>query len=560
MPVLGCAIATYLSNLRGQYSVELPTALSDEMNDVVITCNAMTGAANRALLVTDDPVPQPNITAVPWAEKLKWRTDDDRIFVLARGGQEPDTSFRSVVRPFISNQFPGENGGECTTELLARLTVEELWRRHNFPSTGDSFDAFNRTFKWVADVLRWSFEEAGSTPSAHWSDQFLIHWADMMKYLDDTLGKLNGMPVPRHAWEIVRVAGLPVPSAIVESGNPFLNAPKELDHESYWARFARQWQEVTDKYLHTQGDVAVLLTALDAQVRGAGNTSPWRDLNWNIVPGLAPDVAAPVLGKAVFTGPPSPTLLSNQVPSYPIAPPGSWWGVTDEDLQQAISRLHQATKLEPSPSCTAFVSVLSGQPSVYLLETRSGIATQASTSKKWITQVSLSDLRVSYRARWENLTISPIQPSTGNESDAWIKPEDVALEVSPRQSEFDVVYKQVSTEAGERLAVQFDAVIHYTAARDAAINTVKGTWNPLRTLRLKAKVSYYLNGSWTPPRPIDSAMTVLIPSPFSPTLIVAKDSKVISIPGKEDSFTTTLNGGPNIFPPKIPAKDLLKRS
>src|SRR4051812_20377912 len=130
MPILGKAIAGYLSKFQGLYSVELPAELADEMNDLVSACNVVT--PNRAVLVADPPHP-PGVLAITWPELLGWRTEDDRVFAWERGSREPDTSFRSVVRPFISNRFPGITGGECALELLARLSTEQLWAERGLP-------------------------------------------------------------------------------------------------------------------------------------------------------------------------------------------------------------------------------------------------------------------------------------------------------------------------------------------------------------------------------------------------------------------------------------------
>src|SRR5208282_2466942 len=108
--------------------------------------------ANRALFVTGDNTASATIPCIRWEQLLGWRTSDDRIFVWCRGVREPDTSFRSVVRPFISNRFPGANGGECTRELLVRLCISELWRRRGMQSLGDAFDAFLETALWVSGV------------------------------------------------------------------------------------------------------------------------------------------------------------------------------------------------------------------------------------------------------------------------------------------------------------------------------------------------------------------------------------------------------------------------
>ncbi len=540
MPVLGHAIASYLSGLKGQYSVELPSSLVDEMEDVVSECNKRANTGNHALLVTYEPSPVASNTTISWGELLKWRTDDDRIFVWARGIREPDTSFRSVVRPFISSHFPGDNGGECTIELLAQLSVEELWRRRNLPFDGDSFRAFYETFKWIADVLLYSFEQVGSTPEMHWSDQFLLHWSEVLKYLDQGLANMGIAPVARHAWEIVRAAGLPVPSVIAGSGNPFIEPPKDLEGK-HWDKFAKDWQKTVDEFLRTEGNVAVFLTALDAQVPGAGNVSPWRGLGWHTISNLPEDVASPILGKAVFTAPSSPSILSPGVPNYIAAPVPSWWGVTDRDIQKAVGQLHGAIELRPSANCNALVPAFPQVANSYLLETQNGIVTSTSTQRKWSAQVTFADLQVEYRGKWEKLTVSPVRPANAQESDAWINPDDVSLDF--KSSALTTTRKTVFGAPGFRLAIPFDLAISYTAAIDTSTGNASGSWNPLHTLRLKARVSYYMNGAWTRSQPFGSMATVIVPSPFSPSIMIAVGNKILPSPDKEDTFNADLSAG-----------------
>src|SRR6266852_4006459 len=126
VPVLGDAIASHLSKLEGLYSVELPAFLESDILAFVRSCNVTT--PTRAILVSEKTYPS-DIPTTPWAEVLKWRTDDDRNFIWARGSREPDSSFRSAVKPFISRRFPGDLGCECTLDLLAEISVGELWKR-----------------------------------------------------------------------------------------------------------------------------------------------------------------------------------------------------------------------------------------------------------------------------------------------------------------------------------------------------------------------------------------------------------------------------------------------
>jgi len=151
MGLVGRAIAAHLATLKGLYSVELPLALEAEMFDLVASCNAV--AAARAVLVGERTTVPGGVVQVSWPDVLGWRTSDDRVFVWRRSERDPDTSFRDVVRPFISARFPGTGGGECSTDLLSGLCVNELWRGLSLPPGGPAFEAFKDTASWLAELL-----------------------------------------------------------------------------------------------------------------------------------------------------------------------------------------------------------------------------------------------------------------------------------------------------------------------------------------------------------------------------------------------------------------------
>ena len=157
MGILGTSIGRYLKEMNGLYSVELPTKLRPEILDLVNVCNADT--STRALFVVGDEETLQFDHQVRWSEMLGWRTNDDRIFVWERGNKEPDTSFTSAVKPFISSRFPGSPTGECSLELLARLTVQQLFINHSLATSGETFKAFQDTASWVIGVLKNSFEK-----------------------------------------------------------------------------------------------------------------------------------------------------------------------------------------------------------------------------------------------------------------------------------------------------------------------------------------------------------------------------------------------------------------
>ena len=250
MPVLGHAVARYLASLRGLYSVELPESLAAEM--VALVQQANVNATNRAFLVSSAAaLPGMALATIGWRQLLAWRTDEDRVFVWQRGLHEPDSSFQSVVRSFISRRFPGTGGGECSLPLLVRACVRELWERRGWLPTGDSYEGFLATTTWVADLLSTLFERAGNTPGVHWSDRFLVHFASMLDTLDAGLATFDsgsGVLAPRHAWEVVRLSGLPLPAALVGVANPFLKAPEPFPPTEV-KRVTELWEDITQSFL-----------------------------------------------------------------------------------------------------------------------------------------------------------------------------------------------------------------------------------------------------------------------------------------------------------------------
>src|SRR6266566_5370229 len=401
--VLGDAIASHLSKLEGLYSVELPASLESEILGFVRSCNST--KLTRAILVTDKTYPN-DIPTTPWAEVLKWRTDDDRNFIWARGSREPDSSFRSAVKPFISSRFPGDLGCECTLDLLAEISVRELWKRQGRQAIGDAFEAFHRTTQWVAGVLSHSFEQAGSDLNIHWSDKFLVHWAKLLELLAGGIAKFGQILEPRHAWEIIRVAGLLVPDQFVQETNAFWAAPGLLP-EREWPRIANKWQQIADEFLQADGRIAVLLTSLDAKVPGARKISSWRGLSWDLLESLPADATAPERGMMIFSAPPSPTMLTVQFPQYPVAPVPSWWGVTDLDLEEAAQAVRNAVSFQPDSSCAALVPVFQSPSAEYWwLDVGNDMPNYSTTARKWNARSTVRDIRLIYRENWRNLFVS----------------------------------------------------------------------------------------------------------------------------------------------------------
>lgn len=535
MPILGQAIARHLIGLQGLYSVELPEQILVEARELVQRAN--TQQPNRALFVTDDPSAAGGATSIRWRDLLGWRTEDDRIFVWKRGVREPDTSFRSVVRPFISNRFPGANGGECSSDLLVELSIRELWLKHSLPPVGDSYDAFIRTGRWVTGVLQLCFEEAGSQPGKHWSDRFISHWARMLDALDSSWAAFTAPIDPRHAWELVRLSGLPLPSAIA-NGNPFLGPPSELK-EQEWPKLAALWTDVVRSVILPEGAIAAFLTALDSVTLGAAGITPWRHLDWRTVAALPADTPAATVGFTVFASPSSPSLLSLTAPSYPVAPVPSWWGVSTNELDEALHHLREQTSLLPDSASTALLRLLPTDPTPYILNTRfSGAVSYAHTAKKWRARVAVPNVRLRYKEDWQHLHVSPIAPTGAVEADVWINPDAVQVEAKGA----DVETLTVNSGPGDQLLIEFGLKVEYTASCTQPTGALTGKWNPERSIRVQLRIFRYFNGDWDPGRDVNAEIDLLIPSPCAPTVLVSNDRRFEGCaPLNHDEYAANVN-------------------
>ena len=531
MGVLGQAIARYLEKLEGLYSVELPKGLSEEMQQLVQHANA--SKDNRALLVTDD-TPAPGVACVPWRDVLGWRTTDDRIFTWNRGYREPDTSFRSVVRPFISGRFPGAAGGECTLEQLVHLCICELWTRRGWHCGGEPFNAFVETGLWVTGVLTHLFESAGSEPNSHWSDRFLEHWAAMLLDLDRGLAALKSPLEARHAWEIVRISGLPLPQTLV-IGNPFLNAPDKLGQHD-WAPLASLWSDVVLSFVLPAGGIPLLLTALDRECVGPGKVSSWRGLPWDLVRPMNAESPAPMVGREVFAQPGLPSFLDPGIPLFRQAPSASWWGVTTGQLEAARGQLRGQVALTPEESCTGLLRLPAGKLTVYVLNTRAGVLTSDIKNKRWNTQVRVEDVKLRFGEHWKRLFISADAPTGAQHGDAWINNEEIDIQLGNRRAQ-----TRCTLLPREQLLITAEILVDYAARSATHADEFTGSSKTDRMLRIQLKVRRFGKDSWDPPRTVESALRLVVPSPFGPTVLVTDSSGKLSVaPNNEDPFSAAL--------------------
>jgi hypothetical protein len=271
--------------------------------------------------------------------------------------------------------------------------------------TGDSFESFLATTRWVADLLSTLFEGAGNTPGVHWSDRFLVHLSSILDNLDAGLAAFDsasGVLAPRHAWEVVRLSGLPLPAALVRDANPFLKAPEPFPPAQV-KKVTDLWEDITQSFLLREGGVPEFLLALDRESVGAVKVSPWRDLDWDRLKSLPLDAPAPVVGAAVFASPPSPTILSDTIPNTSAPDRPSWWGVTTEHLEKARSHLRKSVPLSPDNTRPGFLPLTGTTSAQFILDTRPAAVSHAHTPTKWRTRVVLTGLGLRYKEDWKAL-------------------------------------------------------------------------------------------------------------------------------------------------------------
>ena len=543
MPILGRAIGNELVQTRGLYSVELPAQLEAEMKDLVATVNAI--APQRAVLVYSGELAPPIVTVAANAI-LKWRTDDDRIFVWPRGAVEPDSSFRSVVKPYISSRFPGVEGGECTVPQLAALVLREIWRSHSWEPGGHSFEAFVETAEWVGGVLQHAFEHSSSFQS-HWSDEFLVHWAEVFA---DLAGRLNGFaiePDERHAWELVRLAGIPVPVEAAHAANPFAARPDRVESTD-WKALASLWNTVVNQHVLEAENRPVLQAALDRFFAQSGRTNSWRDLDWGRADLVVPDAVGPVAGRAVFSSPSAPSVLTEDVVVYPDLSGRAWWGVTTGDLQNALRGLEKSRSFVPTPDSTRIQRIGSGPDSIHLIKSRGSPVRHSPTPKSWRCEIEIDGLSVSYSEIWNRVHLAAAAPAKDvSEGDVWIRPDDIEL-TSGSNTRVDLVG---GTIRQNRLDLSFTLQVVYKAKRDSSTDEFAGSWNPNHNIRFKARVRDYGNGQWGSPRSVNASLRVLVPSPFAPTVMISKFGALVVGPDRSDQYTSS-QGAPEWAPEPVP--------
>lgn len=561
MGIVGRAIGRYLRERQGVFSVELPAALDGEMSSLVSICNGK--QENSAFLVLPEHeaggTTDFGCATISWSELLRWRTDDDRVFVWARDSGEPHSSFQSVVTTFIGRRFPGEPGGTCSPSLLSRLCTEEIWRELGEEPDEDShsFRAFRDTLEWVIDVVRHNYQYNGGSPKAHWSDGFFVHWSRVCDGLAGEFSraqKVDYRPEAGDAWEVFRQAGLPVPVEVTEDSriltHPPVNATK--DNRLTESGLSKQWQELVNSYVVPEGKIAVLRSALDKFCAGESEASPWSRLPFEKASEATVGTPAVEVMRPVFT--------DDSVPSYfsrgQNAPEGKetrrWWGVTLPEVLEALEQLTAEKFLSPVKGGGPLYPLDSGDNG-YLVLTHTGRVDYDHTGKRWRAFVRLEDLTVQYVEHWNLVHLRQSEPDGDSaEGVVWVRPDDVDVRVRGTGVKVTDV-SAIQAEDGRALNIRFDLEVKYQATRDDG--RAKGSWKPSCALKVRAKVREWAEGSWQVRTTEESELDLVVPNPFAPTLLV--DSGQIIVPESDDSYEYTSDGsGPQEWKP-ISTPDLL---
>jgi hypothetical protein len=556
MGIIGKAIARHLRDLSGLYSIELPISLVDDIFDLVGESNVAN--TKRALYVVEEStIVSSDIAYTTWAELLRWRTDDDRIFVWTRGTREPDTSFQSVVKPFISSRFPGSPSGECSLQLFARLSIDEIFHQVSLDRS-HAKDMFYETAYWVLGVLCRAFESTGISSGNHWSNELLKHWSQVTIELRESIlqSQIKGVRLePHHAWEILRLAGLIVPKAfVVSGGNPYERPPESI-LERNWSSVAQSWQKIVDDFILEEGGIELLLTAIEVRKSGADKVSSWRGLPWDLAKKVKSDElsTAPVVGSIIFSGSNSPSILQLSKPTYPISPKPAWWGVTELEIEDAINHLRSAQELTPNLD-SGFIKIY-GSLDWYFIDIRNGKSQLSKPRKNLSLQVTIAGLEIEFKDVWTYVVVSSDQPTTAREGTCWINPDNITITITGGKCE--ITNQTVSPLVSGKVRLRFDLSIQYIARFDEQAQEYVGKWNAIRNLNLTMRVNNFTSSGWdTEMRSIDASLKIVVPSVFSPTgVITSANDKSVVVPDADEEFFISANldtdwsprSTPNVF-------------
>lgn len=549
MGILGRALGRYLSAYKGLYSVELPDSLVGEAVDLVNVCNGV--ANNRAFYVIKNGQDAGvEAASIDWTELLKWRTDEDRVFTWTRGLHEPDSSFQSVVQPFISSRFPGRPRGLCALGDLVRITIREVWREVDVEIRDDglAYQSFLDTATWVADVLVHNFRSYGGGLRSHWSSGFLVHWSELLDGVADGLKLVtaSGNPVEVwHGWEIVRQAGLPIPGHL-DGGDRGLHRGAGNLSARQVVRLSNRWQEIVDEYVVPDEQIGVLLAAISRTLGQDPEGCSWSFLDWDRAANHETGVPAVTVTRSVFTSPPARSPFEVERPSYESPQQGAWWGVTLGDVEDAISLLKEQSTFRWVGDSVFPV----GEEGHYtgVLCTRRGRLEHVHDDGAWTTDVHLQEVSFAYQGHWRGVSWAQAEPERPAEGEGvWIRPDDVEIKIRGRGIECKD-FRATPSQRNNALHVNMNLRVRYAASRDGETGEFVGRWNPRATLKLRTTVRDWKGDHWAAAGRVEEvSVPLIVPSAFVPTVFVGSEA-VAAVPGSSDEFQAT-DGGAGIWEP-----------
>jgi len=540
MRTLGRAIGSYLAQASGQFSVVFPRDLQEDLVGLIERCQELTGDEKRALFVTNRP--PGNVESCTWQDLLSWRTGHDRVFAWIRGSGQPDSSFQSVVQPFIDETFPGEGSTSiCTLPLLARVCLDYIWEQHGLGKGGNVYDKFLEMLTWALREARGSFLRGGNTAHLSWNDQFLVHGSRLVSYLEQIVAEQAPSLVEAHAWEIERLAGLPAWVEDATRDDVFLSAPP-VPREG---KASMIWEKVVSNFITGPLGVGELLGELDKILKpqGRGGPNSWWGLLDNESVAYDPSRDAPLLyGQRLFTSPGLPALFSTGRPGLHPAPRPAWWGVVSSDLAQVLNKLRESQPLRPANDDT-YLHRVPGMPGKYVLRTRLGNIEHDHKKRYWQAKVSIGGVAVVYETDWKDIILGDLPQEGSQVGQIHVSPETVQVSCSPRSGITCLLVPGGVYLVGDAgIRVEFDIEITYKADRMG--DALTGAWQPSRSLKVSFLARDWDGSKWLEPRKVEGKFDMIVPHPFELTVMLgdaggdgSKKGNFSCCPGKADVFS-----------------------
>src|SRR6185503_8255553 len=98
---------------------------------------------------------------------------------------------------------------------------------------------------------------------------------------------------------------------------------------------------------------------------------------------------------------------------------------------------------------------------------------------------------------------------------AWIHPDTVEIAAKGAKESS----RAIMATAGNQLSMTLALMVEYPATLDSQSGSLSGAWNPSRSLKIELIVRRFADGAWDNGRSVAEELELIIPSPFSPTVI-----------------------------------------